>query len=337
MKLLIAYDGSPGADAALADLHRAHLPENTQALVLTVADVWLPPESLAEPDAADLGPSGHPTGAAIATINFEMRAAAKRAVADADTLAFEAAEKLRRSFPGWQISSEARADSPAWGVLAVAEKWHPDLLLAGATGHSSTLDAWLVGTVSQKIVTKARCSVRIGRGVPAPGTHPRLVIGFDGSPDALAAVAAVAARSWPAGSEARLVTALNPRLRSGVAEGAIPSLASHPTADDALDAVMQEAACAVETLREAGLIVSEHVRDGEPREVLLEEAKRWEATAMFLGAKGLVGASGFEHLRRFFIGSTSTAIVWRAGCTVEVARAPDSAPDSAAAPAHDAM
>lgn len=325
MRLLIAHDGSPGADAALADLQHAHLPENTQALVLTVADVWLPPGSLAPADPDAPGPSAHPTVAAIAITNFEIGASARRAVADADRLAFEAAERLRRSFPGWQISSEARADSPAWGVLAVAEKWQPDLLLAGANGTSSALDEWLVGTVSQKIVTKARCSVRIGRGGSAPDTRPRLLIGFDGSPDALASIAAVAAREWPAGAEARLVTALNPRLRTGIPEGAIPALAAHHTADDALDAVLQGAARAIETLREAGLTVSDHVRDGEPREVLLEEAKRWDATALFIGAKGLVGASGFEHLRRFFIGSTSTALVWRAPCTVEVARAPGSA------------
>jgi nucleotide-binding universal stress UspA family protein len=325
MKLLIAYDGSPGADAALADLHRAHLPEDTQALVLSVADVWLPPESLTGTDPADTGPAGHPTVAAIAAANLQMRASAKRAVTDADCIAFHAAEKLRCAFPAWKISSEARADSPAWGVLAVADRWCPDLLVAGATGQSSALDAWLVGTVSQKLVTKARSSVRIGRDSGPHGSHPRLLIGFDGSPDARAAVAAVAARGWPAGTEARLVTALNPRLRTGLAEEAIPALTLHATTADALDAVMQEAGRAVETLRESGLVVSDHVRDGEPREVLLEEARRWEATTLFIGAKGLVGASGLEHLRRFFIGSTATALIWRAGCTVEVVRTVGSA------------
>lgn len=324
MKILIAYDGSSGADAALADLHHAHLPPDTQALVLSVADVWLPPDSLAHTEAADPLAAAPPPVEAIAAINFQMHADAKRAIADADCLAFEAGEKLRRAFPAWQVSSEARADSPAWGVLAVADRWRPDLLVAGATGQSSTLDAWLVGTVSQKLVTKAHCTVRIGRGAHSPETLPRLLVGFDGSPDAHAAVATIATRSWPAGASVGLVTALNPRLRAGFAEGAITALhQSGASGADALDFVLHEAARAADLLREAGLVVTTHVREGEPRDVLLEEARRVQASAIFIGAKGLVGASGLQHLRRFFIGSSATAIVWRASCTVEVARSAD--------------
>ena len=44
MKLLIAYDGSSCADAALDDLSRAGLPHAAEVLVLSVADVLLPPD-----------------------------------------------------------------------------------------------------------------------------------------------------------------------------------------------------------------------------------------------------------------------------------------------------
>lgn len=43
MKLLIAYDGSEAAEAALDDLTRAGLAETVEAAVITVADVFLPP------------------------------------------------------------------------------------------------------------------------------------------------------------------------------------------------------------------------------------------------------------------------------------------------------
>ena len=46
MKILIAYDGTPPADAAIDDLTMAGLPEKGEALVFSVADVWLPPENL---------------------------------------------------------------------------------------------------------------------------------------------------------------------------------------------------------------------------------------------------------------------------------------------------
>ena len=49
MKILIAYDGSDSANAALEDLHRAGLPPEAEALIMSVADVFLPPSSSPEP------------------------------------------------------------------------------------------------------------------------------------------------------------------------------------------------------------------------------------------------------------------------------------------------
>jgi len=43
-KILIAVDGSECSDAALDDLIRAGLPEHAEALILSVAEVWLPLE-----------------------------------------------------------------------------------------------------------------------------------------------------------------------------------------------------------------------------------------------------------------------------------------------------
>ena len=42
MKILIGYDGSEFADAALEDLQRAGLGADVEALVMTVADVFVP-------------------------------------------------------------------------------------------------------------------------------------------------------------------------------------------------------------------------------------------------------------------------------------------------------
>jgi hypothetical protein len=46
---LIAYDGSDYANAALEDLHRAGLPRVVEALIMSVADVFLPPSSSLAP------------------------------------------------------------------------------------------------------------------------------------------------------------------------------------------------------------------------------------------------------------------------------------------------
>ena len=60
-RLLIGYDGSPPADAAVDDLVHACLPAPVEALVLSVADVWLPPEA-SQGGAAKPGPSEPPGG-----------------------------------------------------------------------------------------------------------------------------------------------------------------------------------------------------------------------------------------------------------------------------------
>ena len=43
IKLLIGYDGSESADAAVEDIQRAGLPRDTEAIVFAVADVWFYP------------------------------------------------------------------------------------------------------------------------------------------------------------------------------------------------------------------------------------------------------------------------------------------------------
>ena len=45
MKILVGYDGSKCADAALDDLRRAGLPADAQVKVLSVVENWLPPPS----------------------------------------------------------------------------------------------------------------------------------------------------------------------------------------------------------------------------------------------------------------------------------------------------
>jgi nucleotide-binding universal stress UspA family protein len=43
MRVLIGYDGSECADAALDDLTQAALPPSGEAHILSVAEGWLPP------------------------------------------------------------------------------------------------------------------------------------------------------------------------------------------------------------------------------------------------------------------------------------------------------
>ena len=189
MKILIAYDGSDCANAALEDLHCAGLPRVAEALIMSVADVFLPPSS----SLASTLPSEVPVAVQRAW------AQAAHAVDEARALAQHARTQLLTAFPTWDVRAEACADAPAWAVVKQADTWQPDLIVVGSHGRSA-MRRLVLGSVSQKVLTEARCSVRVGRSHRPPHAAPvRLLIGVDGSPDAAAAVRAVAARAWPVG------------------------------------------------------------------------------------------------------------------------------------------
>ena len=56
------------------------------------------------------------------------------------------------------------------------------------------------------------------------------------------------------------------------------------------------------------------VVEGDPKQVLLNEAQDWGADCIFLGSLGLT------RFERFLLGSVSTAVVARAHCSVEIHR-----------------
>ena len=64
----------------------------------------------------------------------------------------------------------------------------------------------------------------------------------------------------------------------------------------------------------AGLVPTTVVEDDDPKWFLVEQAERWKADCIFVGAKGHSG------LERFLLGSVSAAVATRAHCSVEVVR-----------------
>jgi nucleotide-binding universal stress UspA family protein len=305
MKILLAYDGSSCADAALDDLRYAGLPRVAEALIMSVADVFLQPLSSQE--------AAFPARVPVAVQQAWARAA--HAVEEVQTLAQRAQAQVRTYFPAWDVRAEACADSPAWAVIKQADTWQPDMVVVGSHGRSA-MSRLLLGSVSQKVLTEARCSVRVGRGRhQTDTTSVRLLIGVDGSPDAAAAVQAVAARDWPTGSAIRLVTVLDARMRTALAPTHPPVEAwTTPGDTDEQVWVPKMVDAMAEPLRTRGLTVSSVIKDGDPKQVLLDEAEQWGADCLFVGARGL------SRIERFLLGSVSAAVAARAHCSVEVVR-----------------
>jgi nucleotide-binding universal stress UspA family protein len=70
----------------------------------------------------------------------------------------------------------------------------------------------------------------------------------------------------------------------------------------------------VEKLRNAGLSVFSVIQEGDPKEVLVEAAKTWNADTIFIGARGM------GRVERLVLGSVSSATVVHAPCSVEIVR-----------------
>lgn len=291
-RILIAYDGSSDADAALDDLKSAGLNgKAVEALIISVAEVWLPPQDEAgeEPEFITEG----------LRKKYEERL---EVLNETREIAGKAAERLGAMFPDWHVSADATYGSPAWEILFRAGDYKPDLIVVGAKGQTG-LERILVGSVSQKIVTEAKCSVRVARGKvevePAP---TRIIVGYDGTEGADEVINAVINRRWSEGSEAKVV----------IVEDTAIIRSSLEIESERIEEVGNRV---VEKLRAGELTASLTVREGNPKQIIVEEAAAWGADSIFIGATQFT-----DFLTRNLLGSVSSAVVTRAHCSVEVVR-----------------
>ncbi len=309
MKILIAYDGSGYSHASLSDLRLAGLPPEAEVIILSVAEVWLAP-AVKQEEIETVASSD------IAEYFQKYYHQANRNLAESKLIVEQAKEELLGYFPRWTIRTEAVFGSAANIILSRSLEFKPNLLVIGSQGLSSFSQTGL-GSISQKVLTEAACSVRVARGkgdVSPLGL--RIVIGFDDSPGSLAAVKSVALRQWREKPEIRLVTVteLLIALIPGRVFQTIPGF-SEGRMKGEQKWVETLAAEALQTLRNAGLSAALRVCSGNPRLVLVQEAEKWQADSIFVGAKSFQSQFQFPTL-----GCVSSAVASRASCSVEVVR-----------------
>ena len=296
MKILIAYDGSDCADGAIEDLSRAGLPDDTEALILTASETWLPKDFENESFVKTVGWTG-------AENIKQMRQAAVEKVAEGDKLAEDASRRVREKFPAWQVRHKAVGGFAEQEIVAEANESKPDLIVIGSHGRGG-VGRFILGSVSLKVLSEAACSVRVARQSVARAADDdsplRIIIGFDGSPDSLNAVESVLSRRWLPETSVRLISAVEALPYSVL-------LAELPKAEE-----LREAAAA--KLKAQGLHVSTVVEFGRAKNVIVEEAEKWHADSIFIGAKG------HRWMERVMLGSVSYAVAARAACSVEVVR-----------------
>lgn len=316
MKIVIGYDGSEGARAAIRDLSHAGLGASGSALVVAAVNSFDVPVAAYSPAAASLSDFGWGTPAAWQQIIEDV-------MRQAEQKAEEGAQMVRAALPRWDVGSARVLDSPYWALISEAEKRGAGMIVVGSEGHTA-LGRAILGSTSQFVLNHAKHSVRIGRHSSTQAGSPlRIVVAVDGSEHSLAAVREVAGRTWPQGTAVRVVHAVDLRFGAllGVAPAAWTELSLLDDEQHA-SAARRIVTSACELFDGSGLAVTPVVQEGDPKRAIVHDAEQWGADAIFLGGRG------HSRIERLLLGSVSAAVAARAHCSVEVVRSVEKSQDA---------
>lgn len=195
--------------------------------------------------------------------------------------------------------------------------------MVGSHGQGA-LSRFLLGSVAQAVLRTAPCSVEVvRRGIHESSSSQgtKILLGTDGSDGASVATKSVANRPWPAGSQVKIISAVQ-LLVPGNELMMSSSSAIYPTSlleevwNEVRSSAHEAVAEARKTLEAAGMkiLAGETTPDGDPRAVLLAQAKEWDADLIVLGSYGRRG------MDRILMGSVSESVALHAHCSVEVIR-----------------
>jgi nucleotide-binding universal stress UspA family protein len=138
----------------------------------------------------------------------------------------------------------------------------------------------------------------------------KILLAIDDSKFSEAAAQAVIARHRLEGLEVRVLHAAEPPALLMA-----PEIAEYipPREPEEVQALVAKTA---DALRSAGIKVTTAVIQGDPRIVIIDDAKAWGADLIVLGSRGRKG------LERFLLGSVAEAVLRHAHCSVEIVRLP---------------
>jgi nucleotide-binding universal stress UspA family protein len=293
VRVLIASDGSPHAQRAVALTAAQAWPSGTHIHVIVVDDGWVRAPEVLSPTPVVLEPdesAGHdPAGSAA-----------------------QAARILKR--PGWTVTSDVLMGRAASAIVEEGERFGADVVILGSRGRGP-LGSLALGSVSAEVVDHAGRPVLVARD---DGPIRRVVLGDDGSDRAARGRRVLA--EWPIFADVDVTVSCVAHVPAPLHSAIAPTVLRKALADyqQSLEEARRarDRACEAATaeLAAAGRRVTAQPGDGDPAEVLIDVAHASGADLIVVGSRGQTG------LTRLMLGSVARNVLYGAACSVLVVR-----------------
>ena len=159
----------------------------------------------------------------------------------------------------------------------------------------------------------------------------KILLPIDGSEHSHAAVDAIARQHYPAGSEVRVISVVEPPYIPDTFAGGGGNAGLHiqivETGREVARAAVDKAADQLRTDEGSRhLKVTTDVLSGSPKRVILADAEAFGADWI------VVGSHGLGTVERFLLGSVSQAVALHAKCSVAIVRRPQTPPTTTRLP-----
>jgi nucleotide-binding universal stress UspA family protein len=290
MRLLLAVDSITTLEILLNEITARSWPTGTEARVLSIVeDGEVPLETWRE------------QGYGIAAVRHEMRRRGEQ---------INALVLNRLRAVGIQPEVTVMRGNPDFLISFTARKWSADLIFIRAHNRTDFRN-WMLGSVAKRVVDSAPCSVEIvrsnGEANPFVINQPmRILLATDGSDASLVASHAVAETIWPADSEMKVVSVVNPLMYSleeiGLFRGERTNWAHRAIGET------------INVLKGTPLKISGEVIGGRTARQIIARAKNWHADLI------IVATHQRRGLKRLLFGGTSAAVANGAHCSVRLIR-----------------
>ena len=309
MKILLVVDGSLYSDISTRTLEALRLTPETEVTVMTVV-----------PEHAFLG------GITL----DKLRGTDRPKKAEQEQKAAELLEKPVQvlSDSGISVESLVLFGNPGDVILKTARERGVSLVVMGAKGLTDPL-AFRLGSVAQKVVKYAGCSVLLARRKAARAGRDlksgdnaadinRVLLATDGSKYSDSVTQFLIDLPLPQHCQVTVVTALQSYAAALVSMPTLDLQTNQQLLADLREAEEKEArkitAKSEGRLKDKGYKTASAVIRGGPGESILKAARRHDADIIALGSRGLTG------MEAFLLGSVSERVARYATCSVLVVR-----------------